>query len=75
MRILSHYFADEAGDTTLFGRFGKVLADTDAVTRFFMVARLEADDLGAPQADMDALRTEFLAALATDLHRLNEVFP
>lgn len=61
MGILSHYFVDEAGDTTLFGRFGKVLADTDAVSRFFMVARLEVDDIGALQADMDALRTEFLA--------------
>lgn len=56
-----HYFVDEAGDTTLFGRYGKVLANTDAVSRFFMVARLEVTDIGALQADMDALRTELLA--------------
>jgi hypothetical protein len=55
------YFVDEAGDTTLFGRHGKVLVGTDAVSRFFMVARLEVDDIGALQSSMDALRTELLA--------------
>ena len=58
---LVQYFVDEAGDTTLFGRYGKVLASTDAVSRFFMVARLEVDDIGALQAEMDALRAELLA--------------
>ncbi|WP_394757455.1 DUF3800 domain-containing protein [Rhodoferax sp.] len=57
----THYFVDEAGDTTLFGRYGKVLANTDAVSRFFMVARLEVDDIGALQAEMDALRAELMA--------------
>jgi Protein of unknown function (DUF3800) len=56
-----HYFVDEAGDTTLFGRHGKVLVGTDAVSRFFMVARLEVPDMPALQADMDALRAELLA--------------
>lgn len=57
----THYFVDEAGDTTLFGRYGKVLADTDAVSRFFMVARLDVADIDALQAGMDALRAELLA--------------
>lgn len=56
------YFVDEAGDTTLFGRYGKVLANTDAVSRFFMVARLEVDDIEALQVEMDELRAELLAA-------------
>ncbi len=55
------WFVDEAGDTTLFGRYGKVLASTDAVSRFFMVARLEVVDIDALQSDMDALRLELLA--------------
>jgi hypothetical protein len=55
------YFVDEAGDTTLFGRHGKKLLGTEAVSRFFMVAKLEVDDAATLQADMDALRVEFLA--------------
>ena len=35
-----NYFVDEAGDTTLFGRYGKVLIGTEAVSRFFIVGRL-----------------------------------
>jgi Protein of unknown function (DUF3800) len=57
----TNYFVDEAGDTTLFGRHGKVLVGTEAVSRFFMVARLEVADIVALQSDMDALRTELLA--------------
>ena len=58
---LTTWFVDEAGDTTLFGRYGKVLARTDAVSHFFMVARLEVVDIDALQSDMDALRLELLA--------------
>ena len=39
------HFVDEAGDTTLFGRYGKVLVGTEAASRFFIVGRLEVDDL------------------------------
>jgi hypothetical protein len=56
-----YHFVDEAGDTTLFGRHGKVLVGGDAVSRFFMVAQLEVPDIAALQADMDALRAELLA--------------
>ena len=55
------YFVDEAGDTTLFGRYGNVLVGSDAVSRFFMVARLEVADIAALQRDMDVLRAELLA--------------
>lgn len=58
---IAHHFVDEAGDTTLFGRYGKVLVNTDAVSRFFMVARLEVDDIEALQVKMDELRAELLA--------------
>ena len=55
------YFVDEAGDTTLFGRFGKELVGTDAVSRFFMVARLEVGDASALEEDLSALRAELVA--------------
>jgi hypothetical protein len=55
------YFVDEAGDTTLFGRHGKVLIGTEAVSRFFIVGRLEVDDADALEADINALRAELLA--------------
>lgn len=55
------YFVDEAGDTTLFGRYGKVLVGTEAVSRFFMVGRLEVEDAAALDADVTALRAELLA--------------
>lgn len=55
------YFVDEAGDTTLFGRHGKLLLGTEAVSRFFMVAKLEVADIAGLQADMDALRADLLA--------------
>ncbi|MFM2084849.1 MAG: hypothetical protein RLY95_1667 [Pseudomonadota bacterium] len=55
------YFVDEAGDTTLFGRYGKPLTNTEGVSKFFMVGRLEVGNLAALQADLDALRAELLA--------------
>jgi len=57
----THYFVDEAGDTTLFGRYGKVLAGTEGASHFFIVGRLEVLDLPALGADLDALRAELLA--------------
>ncbi len=57
----THYFVDEAGDTTLFGRHGKELLGTETVSRFFMVARLDVQDVQALEADMAALRAELLS--------------
>jgi hypothetical protein len=56
-----NYFVDEAGDTTLFGRHGKVMVGTEVVSRFFMVARLEVSDVQALESDMAALRAELLS--------------
>ncbi len=57
----THHFVDEAGDTTLFGRHGKVLVGTEAVSRYFIVGRLEVLDLPALAADLQTLRVELLA--------------
>lgn len=55
------YFVDEAGDTTLFGRYGKPLISTEGVSRFFMVGRLEVSDIDALTSEIEALRLELLA--------------
>ena len=54
-------FVDEAGDTTLFGRHGKVLIGEDGASRFFIVGRLEVDDTLALTDDLERLRAELLA--------------
>jgi len=56
-----HWFVDEAGDTTLFGRHGKLFVGTEAASRFFMVGSLEVGDLPGLEADLAALRAELLA--------------
>jgi len=56
-----HYFVDEAGDTTLFGRYGKVLVGEEGVSRFFIVGRLEVDDAQSLADDLVRLRAEMLA--------------
>ena len=57
----THHFVDEAGEATSFGRYGKRLAGTDAVSRFSIVGRLEVADRAALEADLSALRAELLA--------------
>lgn len=56
-----HIFVDEAGDTTLFGRHGKVLIGEEGASRFFIVGRLEVDDTKGLTEDLDSLRAELLA--------------
>lgn len=56
-----HYFVDEAGDTTLFGRHGKPLVGTTGTSRSFMVGRLEVEDFAALDAALAALRAQLLA--------------
>ncbi|MBC7620935.1 MAG: DUF3800 domain-containing protein [Candidatus Saccharibacteria bacterium] len=58
---IRHHFVDEAGDTTLFGRHGKVLVGTDQTSRFFIVGRLEVDDVPALEADVAALRAQLIS--------------
>jgi hypothetical protein len=55
------YYVDEAGDTTLFSRYGKALVGTEVVSAYFMVGRLEVADVDALQVDLDALRRELLS--------------
>lgn len=34
---IAHYFVDEAGDTTLFNRRGKVIVGSEGVSHLFMI--------------------------------------
>ncbi len=61
MNLTQNFFVDEAGDTTLFGRFGKLLVGSPTVSRFFIVGRLEVMDLPALEADVTALRQQLMA--------------
>jgi len=56
-----HYFVDEAGDSVLFGRRGKLMVGQEGCSRFFMMGCLEVADPAALAADLDRLRAEMLA--------------
>ncbi len=56
----AHFFVDEAGDLTLFGRRGKSLVGTEGVSKCFMVGMAQVLDLAAFQADLANLHRELL---------------
>lgn len=58
--LARHYFVDEAGDSTLFGKRGKVIIHTNGCSRFFMLGALHVDDPDALQRELDDLRSELL---------------
>jgi hypothetical protein len=51
---------DEAGDPTLFGRFGKHNVGVEGCSRFFILGKLECTDLLALETDLAALRLRLL---------------
>ena len=55
------WFVDEAGDPTLFGKGGKVVAATEGCSRFFIAGKLECRDVAALTADLERLRRDVLA--------------
>jgi hypothetical protein len=56
----AHFFVDEAGDLSLFGRRGKSLAGTEGVSKCFMVGVAQVIDPAALQDDLAALHRELL---------------
>jgi hypothetical protein len=56
-----HYFVDEAGDSVLFGKRGKLMLGQEGCSRFFMMGCLEVADPAALAAEMGTLRAEMLA--------------
>jgi hypothetical protein len=55
------WFVDEAGDPTLFGKGGKVVAATEGCSRFFIAGKLECRDVDALTADLERLRKDVVA--------------
>lgn len=55
------WFVDEAGDPTLFGKGGKVVAATEGCSRFFIVGKLECRDADALTADLERLRKDVVS--------------
>ena len=55
------WFVDEAGDPTLFGKGGKVVAATEGCWRFFTVGKLECRDVDALTADLARLRKDVVS--------------
>ncbi|MEI6986922.1 MAG: DUF3800 domain-containing protein [Rhodospirillaceae bacterium] len=56
-----HYFVDEAGDSVLFARRGKLRVGEEGCSRFFMMGCLEVADPLTMANDIDALRAELLS--------------
>lgn len=60
-QTVRHYFVDEAGDSTLFNRRGKVIVGTPGCSRFFILGLLEVPDPIRMKADLEKLRSTLLA--------------
>ena len=56
-----YYFVDEAGDTTIFGRHGKVLIDEQGCSRYFILGVLDIPNRVLLQDELKALRKSLLA--------------
>lgn len=55
-----HYFVDEAGDSTLFSRTGRVIVGESGCSRNFIIGLLEVEDPVKLSTRLASLRQEFL---------------
>ena len=60
-RVDVHYFIDEAGTPTLFGRRGRVLVGDEGCSLYFLLGKLEVGDPAALGRDLQQLRQRLLA--------------
>ncbi len=56
-----HYFVDEAGDGTLFGRTGRVILGEEGCSLFFILGLLDVSDPQTLADDIERLRSRLLA--------------
>jgi hypothetical protein len=61
MTTTIHYFVDEAGTPTLFGKKGSVLVGTEGCSRFFLLGKLDIDEPEALASPLAELRRRLLA--------------
>ena len=59
--VLKHYFVDESGDPTLFGKRGKILIGSPGCSRYFIMGFLDVQNPVALRTELDRLRAEVLA--------------
>ncbi len=60
-RIVIHYFVDEAGNPTLFDARGKILVGAEGCSSYFMLGKVDVDDLETLGRDLGQLRARLLA--------------
>src|ERR1700730_13723550 len=58
---IRHYFVDEAGDPTLFGKRGKVLVGTEGCSKYFILGKLDVANPDLLAAELTGLRNRLLA--------------
>jgi len=58
---LPHYYVDEAGDPTLFNKYGKILVGSPGCSRYFIMGFLHVAEPDVLKADLDQLRRDVLA--------------
>ena len=68
MTAVTYYFVDEAGDSNIFNRKGKVIINTDGCSRFFIMGLLEVVDPVSLASEMHELRKEILSDLYCSRH-------
>lgn len=59
-RVTKHYFVDEAGDLTIFGKGGKVVLGQEDVSRCFMLGSAVLPDPSLAHSKLEALRQELM---------------
>jgi hypothetical protein len=59
--VIHHYFVDEAGDTTLFSKRGRVLVGTEGCSSVFMLGLAHIPDPDGVTQKLDQLRMELLS--------------
>ncbi|NLN70192.1 MAG: DUF3800 domain-containing protein [Chloroflexi bacterium] len=55
------YFVDEAGDSTIFSRTGKIIIGCEGCSRFFILGLLEVSNLDSLNTDLKQLRANLLS--------------
>lgn len=61
-RPTKHFFVDEAGDLTLFGKRGRSLLGTPGVSDYFMIGVLDLPDPNEAREQLEGLREELMNA-------------
>lgn len=59
--IIRHYFVDEAGDPTLFGKRGKLLVGSEGCSKYFILGKLDVADPVSLTTELASLRVRLLA--------------